>query len=177
MLDIPTMQVIQVSSWDVAMQRKLTSDPDVIAHRLESELQSLNTRVLHDPLPTRLDPKSTLQSPKPFEQTGAEFVEDSLTNTIIAYIGGESLNLTNLLMTHSHCEVSHYDCYPILTPYEFFQVYAYDPSTRSALLQSHRTNKLLMRRFAMVQRARDADVFGILVGTLGVSQYFYFSSL
>jgi diphthamide biosynthesis protein 2 len=127
---------------------------DVIAHRLESELQSLNTRVLHDPLPTRLDPKSTLQSPKPFEQTGAEFVEDSLTNTIIAYIGGESLNLTNLLMTHSHCEV-----------------YAYDPSTRSALLQSHRTNKLLMRRFAMVQRARDADVFGILVGTLGVTSY------
>lgn len=28
-----------------------------------------------------------------------------------------------------------------------------------------------MRRFAMVQRARDADVFGILVGTLGVTSY------
>lgn len=28
-----------------------------------------------------------------------------------------------------------------------------------------------MRRFAMVQRARDADVFGILVGTLGVASY------
>ncbi|KAG1744907.1 putative diphthamide synthesis protein-domain-containing protein [Suillus paluster] len=127
---------------------------DVIAHRLQSRLQSLNTRVLHHPLPTRLDPKTTTQNPQTLEQTGAEIDEDSCTNVIIAYIGGESLNLTNLLMTHSQCEA-----------------YAYDPSTRSARLQSHRTNKLLMRRFAMVQRARDADVFGILVGTLGVTSY------
>ena len=28
-----------------------------------------------------------------------------------------------------------------------------------------------MRRYAVVQKARDADVFGILVGTLGVAQY------
>ena len=27
-----------------------------------------------------------------------------------------------------------------------------------------------MRRFAAVQKARDADVFGILVGTLGVGK-------
>lgn len=127
---------------------------DVITHRLESELQSLKARVLHDSLPTRLDPKAAVPIPKTLEQTGAESDEESLTSVIIAYIGGESLNLTNLLMTHSHCEV-----------------YAYDPSTRSAHLQSHRTNKLLMRRFAMVQRARDADVFGILVGTLGVTSY------
>lgn len=28
-----------------------------------------------------------------------------------------------------------------------------------------------MRRYAVVQKARDADVFGILVGTLGVGEY------
>ena len=28
-----------------------------------------------------------------------------------------------------------------------------------------------MKRFAAVQKARDADVFGILVGTLGVCKY------
>lgn len=28
-----------------------------------------------------------------------------------------------------------------------------------------------MRRYATVQKARDADVFGILVGTLGVASY------
>lgn len=27
-----------------------------------------------------------------------------------------------------------------------------------------------MRRYAMVHRARDADVFGILIGTLGVGE-------
>ncbi|KAJ7605240.1 putative diphthamide synthesis protein-domain-containing protein [Mycena polygramma] len=72
----------------------------------------------------------------------------------IIYIGGESLGLTNLLITHSACSV-----------------YSYDPTTRSARLESFRTNRLLMRRYATVQKARDADVFGILVGTLGVASY------
>ena len=49
-----------------------------------------------------------------------------------------------------------------------FKVHGYDPVTREATLQSTETNKLLMRRYAIVQKARDADVFGILVGTLGV---------
>ena len=39
-----------------------------------------------------------------------------------------------------------------------------------ARIESGRTNRLLMRRYAVVQRARDADVIGILVGTLGVGQ-------
>ena len=30
--------------------------------------------------------------------------------------------------------------------------------------------KMLMRRYAVIQKARDADVFGILVGTLGVGE-------
>ncbi|KAG6839166.1 hypothetical protein C0991_005310, partial [Blastosporella zonata] len=50
-------------------------------------------------------------------------------------------------------------------------VFSYDPSTHITGLASGRTNRLLMRRYAAVQRARDADVFGILVGTLGVSSY------
>lgn len=50
------------------------------------------------------------------------------------------------------------------------QVYSYDPITKSSRLESERTNRLLMRRFAAVQKARDADVFGILVGTLGVGK-------
>jgi diphthamide biosynthesis protein 2 len=40
--------------------------------------------------------------------------------------------------------------------------------TRQATLQSTDTNRFLMRRYAVVQKARDADIFGILVGTLGV---------
>ncbi|KAJ7079362.1 putative diphthamide synthesis protein-domain-containing protein [Mycena crocata] len=72
----------------------------------------------------------------------------------IIYIGGESLGLTNLLITHSTCSV-----------------YSYDPRTKTSRLESSRTNRLLMRRYATVQKARDADVFGILVGTLGVASY------
>lgn len=57
-------------------------------------------------------------------------------------------------------------------------MYSYDPSTRQVGLESIRTNKLLMRRYVAVQKARDADVFGILVGTLGVcSLHLFFSSL
>ena len=47
-------------------------------------------------------------------------------------------------------------------------MYTYDPKAGLARLESGRTNKLLMRRYAVVQKARDADVIGILVGTLGV---------
>ena len=52
------------------------------------------------------------------------------------------------------------------------QVISYDPTSQPPLakVESVRTNKLLMRRYAVVQRARDADVIGILVGTLGVGR-------
>ncbi|KAJ7485139.1 putative diphthamide synthesis protein-domain-containing protein [Mycena galericulata] len=89
------------------------------------------------------------QTPLEAPTTDAELPPES-----IIYIGGESLGLTNLLITHSECSV-----------------YSYDPTTSTARLESGRTNRLLMRRYATVQKARDADVFGILVGTLGVASY------
>lgn len=72
----------------------------------------------------------------------------------IFYLGGESLALNNLLMTHGRCSV-----------------WSYDPSSRSARLESSKTNRMLMRRYAVVEKAKDADVIGILVGTLGVAAY------
>ncbi|KDQ07197.1 hypothetical protein BOTBODRAFT_167279 [Botryobasidium botryosum FD-172 SS1] len=75
-------------------------------------------------------------------------------NFIIFYIGGESLGLSNLLITHPACSV-----------------YSYNPLDRSARTETGRSNKALMRRYATVQKARDADVFGILVGTLGIASY------
>ncbi|GLB42706.1 putative required for the first step in the synthesis of diphthamide, a post-translational modification of histidine which occurs in translation elongation factor 2 [Lyophyllum shimeji] len=81
-------------------------------------------------------------------------VESESSNPFLLYIGGESLTLTNLLMTHG---LTH--------------VFAYEPATHITRLASSQSNRLLMRRYAAVQRARDADVFGILVGTLGVASY------
>ncbi|KAH7339802.1 putative diphthamide synthesis protein-domain-containing protein [Rhizoctonia solani] len=75
-------------------------------------------------------------------------------NSLILYIGGESLALTNFLLTHSSSEVV-----------------SYDPQTRSTRRETGGVNKLLMRRYAIIQKARDADVIGILVGTLGVASY------
>ncbi|KAH6902623.1 putative diphthamide synthesis protein-domain-containing protein [Coprinopsis sp. MPI-PUGE-AT-0042] len=72
----------------------------------------------------------------------------------ILYIGSNTRFLTNLLITHSQSTVV-----------------SYNPTSRTSTLESSQTNRLLMRRYATLQRARDADVFGILVGTLGVADY------
>lgn len=50
-------------------------------------------------------------------------------------------------------------------------MYSYNPTIKVSRLESFRTNKLLMRRYAIIQQAKDADIFGILVGTLGVASY------
>ncbi|KAF9031679.1 diphthamide biosynthesis protein, partial [Hymenopellis radicata] len=110
-----------------------------IATRLREKLS-----VSYSPVTRHLYPKAPANIPVP---------TSNLEATIL-YIGGESLGLTNLLMTHSASSV-----------------YSYNPNTRTFRLESASTNKLLMRRYAVVQKARDADVFGILVGTLGVASY------
>ncbi|KAG6889476.1 hypothetical protein C0995_001003 [Termitomyces sp. Mi166 len=92
-------------------------------------------------------------SHSPASLQASEIPADS-SNPALLYIGGESLTLTNLLMTHGLSDV-----------------FSYDPSTNITGLASGRSNRLLMRRYAAIQHARDADVFGILVGTLGVSSY------
>ena len=61
------------------------------------------------------------------------------------------------------------------------QVYRFGPKTHTCQLESWRTNKLLMKRYHAVLLAKDADVFGILIGTLGVgtspSPYILFYSI
>ena len=95
--------------------------------------------------------------------------EISLAHTTIFYIGSESVGLTNLLMTHASSKVY---LLPFLLPIIIF--ISSDPLIRlniSNRLESSRTYKLLMGRYAIVQKAKDADVFGILVGTLGVGKF------
>ncbi|KAJ3416541.1 Diphthamide biosynthesis protein 2 [Chytridiales sp. JEL 0842] len=49
--------------------------------------------------------------------------------------------------------------------------FTYNPETKHAREESASVNRMLMRRYAMVQKAKDADVVGIVVGTLGVVSY------
>ncbi|KAJ7119648.1 putative diphthamide synthesis protein-domain-containing protein [Mycena epipterygia] len=121
------------------------------AHQAESIAASLR-QALNVPIFVQ---RTTLVSVPSQTPVGVDTGRDTEpTPESIIYIGGESLGLTNLLITHSSCSV-----------------YSYDPATKSARLESSRTNRMLMRRYAIVQKARDADVFGILVGTLGVASY------
>lgn len=71
------------------------------------------------------------------------------------YLGPESLSLTNLLLTLGPT-----------TP-----LISYNPLTSTARVETGSTNRLLMKRYASVLKARDASVVGLLVGTLGVHSY------
>ncbi|KAF8945548.1 Diphthamide biosynthesis protein 2 [Haplosporangium gracile] len=79
---------------------------------------------------------------------------DNIEDYTIFYIGDESPTLSNIMMTHSKCET-----------------YSYNPEKKQGRLESAQVNKALMRRYFLVQKAKDADVIGIAVGTLGVASY------
>lgn len=70
------------------------------------------------------------------------------------YIGTESFTLTNLMVTLNKCLFS-----------------TYSPETGVARRETMSVNKALMRRYYLVEKARDAKIVGIVVGTLGVSDY------
>ncbi|KAJ7577918.1 putative diphthamide synthesis protein-domain-containing protein [Mycena floridula] len=135
--DIPLIKAPIVFRHDVAY----THQADTIVERLRAVMP--NSQILYSSIPNRLYPQQEAAPAQP-----------SIDDCTIFYVGGESLGLTNLLITHSSCDV-----------------FCYNPDTKSTRLESSQTNKLLMRRYAVVQKARDADVFGILVGTLGVASY------
>ncbi|KAN0064540.1 Diphthamide biosynthesis protein 2 [Thecaphora frezii] len=78
-----------------------------------------------------------------------------LSACAFAYLGPESLSLTNLLL--------------LLGPSKPFL--SYNPLTGTSRTETGRTNRLLMKRYTHVLKARDASVVGLLVGTLGVHSY------
>ncbi|KAJ8655646.1 diphthamide biosynthesis protein 2 [Lichtheimia ornata] len=84
-----------------------------------------------------------------------ELPEDiAIEDCSIFFIGAESLTLTNIMMIHNKCPV-----------------YTYNPKTREARRETVQVNRLLMKRYSLVQKAKDAETFGIVVGTLGVGSY------
>lgn len=88
----------------------------------------------------------------------------ALSDYHILYIGPqESLCLTHLLLSSGSIPFS-----------------VFDPSIASGemqVLSSPSVSKLLSRRYFLVQKARDAERIGIVVGTLGVGMSFFFSSI
>ncbi|KAJ2797071.1 Diphthamide biosynthesis protein 2 [Coemansia guatemalensis] len=74
----------------------------------------------------------------------------------ILYIGGESLTLTNIMVTQ-----------------RAQSVFSYDPRRTEQPLreETSKVNRHLNRRYYMVQRAKDANIVGIVVGTLAATRY------
>jgi len=80
--------------------------------------------------------------------------ETNVKDYSIFYIGSESITLTNLMMNFNQCK--------------FF---SYNPKTSEFRQETLNVNRALMRRYYLVQKAKDAETIGIIVGTLGVAYY------
>jgi diphthamide biosynthesis enzyme Dph1/Dph2-like protein len=72
----------------------------------------------------------------------------------IVFIGHESDTLTRVIMQNSRSKV-----------------YLYNPAAKTIVLQNENVNKLLARRYYLIQRVKDVDRIGICVGTLGVGMF------
>jgi len=59
----------------------------------------------------------------------------------------------------------------LLLRYPQLSVYSYRPAKRSFEQESRLSNRLLSKRFYQMNKAKDATVFGILIGTMGASSY------
>lgn len=144
-------------------------DPTINLHKEQSSLapSSLQSTSDNIPLPRDLEditndtgivyppPLRALDDIKP-KRSGRyyDLPSGSISDYDIFYIGGETLALKNIIMTHPHNKT-----------------FTYDPTTRIARLEDLQVNRLLMRRYVLVQKAKDANIIGIVVGTLGVANY------
>ncbi|XP_057314676.1 2-(3-amino-3-carboxypropyl)histidine synthase subunit 2-like [Hydractinia symbiolongicarpus] len=77
-----------------------------------------------------------------------------LSHYKIVYIGSEGLTLHNLLITFSKN-----------------QFYSYNPISKSMRRETVNVNKMLMKRYFLIEKAKDAQIVGIVMGTLGVARY------
>ncbi|KLO11785.1 diphthamide biosynthesis protein [Schizopora paradoxa] len=152
-------------SGDLEDVKRVVLKHDVVyAHNASSLVDSLgnlsgklsgNMQLSYDPLHRSTTPSSTSLYgegvPKSLETIPSSADAEK---TLTIWVGEESPTLTKLVMISSGQNII-----------------SYSPRTGKIVAQTPLTNRLLMRRYALVQKARDADVFGILVGTLGVASY------
>ncbi|XP_032073126.1 2-(3-amino-3-carboxypropyl)histidine synthase subunit 2 [Thamnophis elegans] len=124
---------------------------------LASKLQPIYPNVVF----AQLDSKKNLDSSQPIsgmiQQFGRRFVIDEhhgLENYSMFYIGSEGAELTNFMLSWNQCPFS-----------------SFDPRTGQGRCETLDVNRALRRRLYLVERTRDAQVVGIVVGTLGVEDY------
>lgn len=75
---------------------------------------------------------------------------------LIFYVGSDDPAFANILMTYNACEIVRYDAAEDLLVNDFSQ-----------------QKRILKRRYFLIEKAKDANIIGILVGTLGVAGYLH----
>ena len=80
--------------------------------------------------------------------------KDELEKHTIVYIGQESMVLSNVLLLWHQC-----------------QIYSCNPVTNTCRLEGLQSNRALMKRYYLVEKAKDARIVGVVAGTLGVANY------
>eukprot|EP01018_Ginkgo_biloba_P015439 Gb_13963 [translate_table: standard] len=78
----------------------------------------------------------------------------NMEDYLLVWIGQEGPALTNVMLTYNACGVARYDSLHKITVKDI-------PSQ----------NRILKRRYYLVERAKDASIVGIVVGTLGIAGY------
>ncbi|GJN28126.1 hypothetical protein PR202_gb16211 [Eleusine coracana subsp. coracana] len=82
--------------------------------------------------------------------------EDNMDDYMIFWIGQDNSAFANIVLTFNKCEIVRYDT-----------IANHLSSDISHLM------KVLRRRYYLVEKAKDANIIGILVGTLGVAGYLH----
>ena len=151
-----------IMMYDVGYEHACTEICNLLKEKLDCEIllsemdKSVNFDRYLTHSTTNGHPQATGSS---FASTSKNKIPDELEETekeiIYLYIGPESLALTNLLLRLG----------PTAT------VVRYDAEKKVAQNETGRTNRLLQRRYVAVQKARDAQTIGLLVGTLGLRSY------
>ena len=78
----------------------------------------------------------------------------SVTDYSMFYVGQEGATLRNFMMTWNRSSFC-----------------SFDPVSLKGRVESISINRALMKRYYAIERAKDASVVGVLVGTLGVADY------
>ncbi|XP_013405912.1 2-(3-amino-3-carboxypropyl)histidine synthase subunit 2-like [Lingula anatina] len=81
-------------------------------------------------------------------------IEKTIKDYKVFYIGAESFALTNFIMTLNQCTF-----------------YSYNPETSIDREESLSVNRAIMKRYYMIEKAKDAKIVGIVAGTLGIADY------
>ncbi|TDH68432.1 hypothetical protein CCR75_007666 [Bremia lactucae] len=120
----------------------------------------------------------TFYDPKDERQDASLNKEGEGSTTTVLSIGGQeivaeaaSITITpeTFTLLYIGAESAHLDC--ILMRYSAVDCFSYNPEMNCTRKEGVSVNRLLMRRFYLVQQAKEAQVFGILMGTLGVNRY------